>query len=190
MASQFTAVYDACVLYPSVLRDVLMRLALTDTFRAKWTETIHDEWTRNLKANKPNIDEGYLQRTRELMNAHVRDALVEGYEHLIGSVVLPDEDDRHVVAAAIAASADVIVTYNLKDFPDDALEPYGLQAIHPDSFIHDLIDLHPAEVIGAIRSARAGLKNPPVTVDEYLGKLRKQRLPESVAWLESMRLAL
>lgn len=65
MASQFTAVYDACVLYPSVLRDVLMRLALTDTFRAKWTDEIHDEWTRNLKENKPDIDESYLQKTRE-----------------------------------------------------------------------------------------------------------------------------
>ena len=102
MASQFTAVYDACVLYPSTLRDVLLRLALTDTFRAKWTEKIHDEWTRNLKANYPDINESYLLKTRQLMNAHVRDALVEGYEHLIDSIVLPDEGDRHVLAAAVA----------------------------------------------------------------------------------------
>ena len=105
MASQFTAVFDACVLYPSVLRDVLLRLAITDTFRAKWTDNIHDEWIRNLKANHPDIDENYLNKTRQLMNAHVRDALVEGYEHLISSVVLPDPDDRHVVAAAITANA-------------------------------------------------------------------------------------
>lgn len=190
MASQFTAVYDACVIYPSVLRDVLLRLALTDTFRAKWTDKIHDEWTRNLKANHPDIDENYLQKTRQLMNAHVRDALVEGYEHLIDSIVLPDENDRHVVAAAIASNADVIVTYNLKDFPDEALAPFELQAIHPDSFIHDLIDLHPAEFIGVIRTARASLKNPPMTVDEYLARLRKQRLPEVVTWLETMKLAL
>lgn len=190
MASQFTAVFDACVLYPSVLRDVLLRLAITDTFRARWTDAIHDEWTRNLKANHPDIDENYLNKTRQLMNAHVRDALVEGYEHLINSIVLPDQDDRHVVAAAIAANADVIVTYNLKDFPDEALAPYQLQAIHPDSFIHDLIDLYPAEVIGVIRSARGALKKPALTIDEYLDRLRKQRLPETVTWLEAMKLAL
>ncbi|WP_422137535.1 PIN domain-containing protein [Endozoicomonas sp. ALC020] len=190
MASQFTAVFDACVLYPSVLRDVLLRLAITDTFRAKWTDKIHDEWTRNLKANRPDIDENYLNKTRQLMNAHVRDAVVEGFEHLIDSVQLPDQDDRHVVAAAIVANADVIVTYNLKDFPDEALTPYELQAIHPDSFIHDLIDLHPAEVIGVIRSARGALKKPSLTVDEYLSRLRKQRLPETVTWLESMKLVL
>ncbi len=190
MASQFTVVYDACVLYPSTLRDILLRLALTDTFRAKWSERIHDEWTRNLKDNCPDIDEAYLLKTRELMNAHVRDALVEGYEYLIDPIELPDNDDRHVVAAAIAANADVIVTYNLKDFPDCALAPFDLQAIHPDSFIHDLIDLHPAAVIGVIRTARAALKKPPVSVDQYLGKLRKQRLPESVNWLETMKMAL
>lgn len=131
MASQFTAVFDACVLYPSVLRDVLLRLAITDTFRAKWTDDIHEEWTRNLKANHPDIDENYLKKTRQLMNAHVRDALVEGYEHLIQSVELPDPDDRHVVAAAIASNADVIVTYNLKDFPAAALTSYSFRLFIP-----------------------------------------------------------
>ena len=88
------------------------------------------------------------------------------------------------------SSADVIVTYNLKDFPDAVLTPLELQAIHPDSFIHDLIDLYPAEVIGALRAARSALRNPPATVDQYLAKLRKQRLPETVGWLETMKLTL
>lgn len=190
MASQFTVVFDACVLYPSVLRDVLMRLALTDRFRAKWTTFIHDEWTRNLLKNNPTISPEYLRRTRELMDAHVRDALVTDYEHLINTVELPDPDDRHVLAAAIASKADGIVTYNLKDFPKDALSQYSVQAIHPDDFILDLIDLYPADVIGAVRSARASLKNPQLAVHEYLDRLRKLRLPASAVWLEEMSLAL
>jgi hypothetical protein len=97
----FTALYDACVLYPAPLRDLLLQLALTDLFRAKWTEAIHDEWTRNLLANRPELKPELLARTRELMNAHVRDCLVEDYEPLVAGLTLPDPDDRHVLAAAI-----------------------------------------------------------------------------------------
>jgi len=71
------------------------------------------------------------------MNAHVRDSLITGFEHLIASIVLPDADDRHVVAAAIHGGASLIVTFNLKDFPPDRLDPYNLAAQHPDDFIFD-----------------------------------------------------
>lgn len=101
MSSNFTVIYDACVLYPAPLRDLLMRLALTDLYRARWTDMIHDEWTRNVLKQRPDLKAEDLQRTRSLMNSHVRDSLVTGFEHLIPSVELPDADDRHVVAAAI-----------------------------------------------------------------------------------------
>ena len=101
MSSHFTVVYDACVLYPAPLRDFLMRLALTDLFRARWSDMIHDEWTRNALAQRPDLKPENLKRTRTLMNAHVRDCLVTDFEHLIASVELPDKDDRHVVAAAM-----------------------------------------------------------------------------------------
>lgn len=101
MSSHLTVVYDACVLYPAPLRDLLMRLALTDRFRARWSNTIHDEWIRNLLKQRPEISPATLEKTRQLMNANVRDSLVEGFEHLIPAIQLPDPDDRHVVAAAI-----------------------------------------------------------------------------------------
>jgi len=101
----FVVIYDANVLYPSTLRDVLIRLAQTGLVQAKWTETILDETFRSLHANRPDLDETRLQRTRTLMNLAVRDAVVMGYEPLIGSLHLPDLEDRHVLAAAIRARA-------------------------------------------------------------------------------------
>lgn len=131
---QITVIYDACILYPAPLRDLLMHMAMTDLYRAKWTEAIHDEWTRNLLNNRRDLRPEQLQRARELMNAQVRDCLVTGYESLIDAVRLPDLDDRHVLAAAIRSNANFIVTFNLHDFPVDALEPFGIEAVHPMIF--------------------------------------------------------
>lgn len=113
MASNFTVVYDACVLYPAPLRDLLMQLALSDLFRARWTEQIHAEWIRNVLKNRPDLTLEKLTRTKELMNSNVRDCLVTNYEYLIPSLQLPDIDDRHILAAAIAGGAEASVTFNL-----------------------------------------------------------------------------
>ena len=125
--SQYTAIFDACVLYPAPLRDLLMHLALTDLLRAKWTEAIHEEWIRSVLKNRPDLTRRQLERTRQLMNAHVRDCLVADYEDLIPVLTLPDPDDRHVLAAAIRSSADVIVTFNLADFPPEVLKKWGIE---------------------------------------------------------------
>src|SRR5690606_10197106 len=117
--------YDACVLFPAPLRDLLMHVALTDLYRAKWTDAIHEEWIRSVLNARPDLSRPQLERTRQLMNVHVRDCLVTGYEALIDGVTLPDPKDRHVVAAAIGAGANVIVTFNLKDFPESALKPWN-----------------------------------------------------------------
>jgi predicted nucleic acid-binding protein len=182
----FTALYDACVLYPAPLRDLLMQLALTDLFRAKWTDAIHDEWTRHVLANRPDLKPEQLARTRELMNAHVRDCLVDGYQPLIAGLTLPDPNDRHVLAAAIRARADVIVTFNLDDFPEAALRPYGIEAQHPDEFIAHLTDLAPQAVALALRTCRARLKNPSRTPEEYIDTLALQKLPETVNFMRRM----
>ena len=174
MSSHFTVIYDACVLYPAPLRDFLMHLALTAQYRARWTEMIHDAWTRNVLKLRKDLKPEDIERTRSLMNSHVRDSLVTGFEHLIPSVELPDADDRHVVAAAIHAGASMIVTFNLKDFPTDQLKRYNLIAQHPDDFIFDLLDLHLAQVCEAAADHRRSLKGPPKTVDEYLNTLLKQ----------------
>lgn len=120
-----------------------MRLALTDLFRARWSDKIHDEWTRNVLKQRPDLSAKDLERTRFLMNAHVRDSLISGFDYLIPSIALPDQDDRHVVAAAIHGGANLIVTFNLKDFPAEQLNPYHLTAQHPDDFIVDLLDSIP-----------------------------------------------
>jgi predicted nucleic acid-binding protein len=116
----FTALYDACVLYPAPLRDFLMRLALTDMYRARWTDRINDEWIGAVLRSRPDLKPEQLERTRSLMNESIRDCLVTEYDSLIDALTLPDPDDRHVVAAAIRARADVIVTFNLNDFPNDS----------------------------------------------------------------------
>ena len=97
----YTVILDACVMYPAPLRSLLMYLANTDLFRARWTEKIHDEWTRNLLINNSSVTKAQLDRVVGLMNANVPDCLIEGYETLIEGIILPDVDDRHVVAAAI-----------------------------------------------------------------------------------------
>ena len=129
MSNQYTVVYDSCVLYSMPLRNVLMYLALTDLFRARWTNMIHDEWIQNLREKRPELDPERLERTRELMNRHIRGCLVEGFEELIPNISLPDPDDRHIVAAVIRCGAQSIVTINLKDFPDEALFQYDIRAI-------------------------------------------------------------
>lgn len=190
MSSHFTVIYDACVLYPAPLRDLLMHLALSDLYRARWSDLIHDEWTRNVLADRNDLSSEQLHRTRHLMNLNVRDSLVTGFEYLIPSIKLPDPDDRHVVAAGIHSGASLIVTFNLKDFPADALKPYNLAAQHPDDFIVDLLDLHPAIVLEAAASHRRSLKNPPKTADEYLNTLLTQGLTQSVAVMRQWTVAM
>lgn len=181
--SQFTAIFDACVLYPAPLRDLLMHLALMDLFRAKWTEAIHAEWIRSVLKNRPDLTREQLERTRQLMDAHVRDCLVADYEDIIPVLTLPDPDDRHVLAAAICCGADVIVTFNLDDFPPDILRKWGIEAQHPDDFINHLLDLAPHLVCAAAKRQRANLKNPPKSVDDFLAALERQGLAQTVAGL-------
>ena len=179
----YTALYDACVLYPAALRDLLMWLALTDLFRAKWTDAIHEEWMRNVLKDRPDLTRTQLERTRGLMNATVRDCLVTDYEVLIEALELPDPNDRHVLAAAIRGHADVIVTSNLKHFPADTLHRYGLEAQHPDQFITHLLHLAPTTVYQAVKLQRDALNNPPRTAEELLETLEKQGLVQTVAHL-------
>src|ERR1700722_3402852 len=133
-----TALYDANILYPAPLRDLFIRIAQTGLVRAKWTEAIHDEWIRNVLKNSPHLSAERLARTRSLMNEAVRDCLVAGYEHLIESLTLPDPDDRDVLAAAIHGEAQVVVTYNLADFPEETLARFDIEPKHPDDFLSEL----------------------------------------------------
>lgn len=186
--SSFTAVYDANVLYPAPLRDFLMHLALTGVYRARWSAQIHDEWKRNLLAKREDLTREQVDRTSAFMDKAVPDALVTDYESLVGGLDLPDVDDRHVLAAAIKCNASVIVTFNLKDFPEKILRDFDIQALHPDEFIADIWDIDQAAVLQAAQRQRASLKNPPHTVQEYLDRMLQQQLPESVKLLTEFAL--
>ncbi|RFB83030.1 PIN domain-containing protein, partial [Rhizobium leguminosarum bv. trifolii] len=111
------AVYDACVLYPFHLRNVLVQYAFDGLVDARWTDDIHAEWIRNLAIGSPEIPFSRLEATRDRIKEVLPDADVGNHRILIPDLSLPDPDDRHVLAAAIAGKASVIVTWNLKDFP-------------------------------------------------------------------------
>jgi len=182
----FVAIYDANVLYPSVLRDVLIRVAAAGLVQAKWTETILDETFRNLKANRPDLDPDKLTRTRTAMKGAIRDCLVVGYEPLIDAVQLPDPGDRHVLAAAIRAKAQVIVTFNLKDFPQETLALWDVEAVHPDAFLEAQIDLNPQIVYAVLQRIADSCKKPPLTVADLLESLERTGLVASVAALRAL----
>src|SRR5262245_33890168 len=137
------AVYDACVLYPNFLRDFLVRLAIQGRRQGvlcvKWTGRIHREWIRAVLRRKPELRPSLLQ-ARRLMDQHVRGCRVRGYQRWEPRLTLPDENDRHVLAAALACVADVIVTFNTNDFPADVLRPFGVKAVVPDAFVYQLVD--------------------------------------------------
>ena len=120
------------------------------------------------------------------MNAATLDSLVTDYEHLVPVVELPDDDDRHVVAAAIKCGASSIVTFNLH-FPAGSLEPHNLEAIDPDEFIVQQFYLSQSKVIDSAREHRARLKHPPKSVEEYLWTLKRQGLPRTVSLLREYR---
>jgi predicted nucleic acid-binding protein len=179
----FIVIYDANVLYPNSLRDLLIRVAQAGLVEAKWTEQILDETFRNLKLDRPGLDPRKLDRTRELMNRALRDVLVTGYEPLIEVLDLPDADDRHVLAAAIKANAQVIVTENTKDFPQEKLAAWNIEAQSADDFVLDLIDLSQQAVYAQVQRMADAWQNPPGTPGDVLASLEHVGLLASVAAL-------
>ena len=174
------AIYDANILYPAPLRDLLIRIAQSGLVLARWSETIHDEWTRNVLKANPHLSAERLARTRSLMNEAVRDCLVTGYKKLIATLSLPDPEDRHVLAAAICAKAAVIVTFNLKDFPAKTLARFNIKAQHPDAFLTDLLNQSAGMVCAAVKRQCESLRNPQRTIEELLTTLENQGLIQTV----------
>ncbi len=169
----FVVIYDASVLYPAPLRDLLLRLARTGLFQARWTDQILDECFAALQRQRPDLAPDRLARTRQLMVQAVPDCLVEGYQPLIDGLHLPDPDDRHVLAAAIRAGSQVIVTTNLRDFPAEQLSPYDIEAQSADEFVTELLSLAPDVVAATVREQAANLKQPPQTLEQLLDTLEK-----------------
>ena len=185
----FSAVLDACVLVPSTLRDVLLEIAVRQVYRPLWSEKIEEEVERTvlrLHARRSRDEEesrGYVKRLRRRMNLALPDAQVQGWETLLPLVPsMSDPGDRHVVATALMGRADVIVTFNLKDF-DDAALPGALFAQSPDEFLLDVLGLYPAEVRNVLTTvvSRTGRKGSHWTVNDLLARLEKEQLNDFVA---------
>jgi hypothetical protein len=163
-----------------------MRLTLAELFQARWSHHVHEEWIRAVLRDRPDLSADRLQSARAAMDRHAEDCLVTGYESLIGSLTLPDPDDRHVLAAAIVTGADVIVTHNLRDFPPEILDRYDIEAQHPDEFLRHVIDLAPVLVVDAVRAQQASLAKPPLTMGELLARFERLGLAETVTELRRL----
>jgi|SRR5579875_222 len=182
----FIVVYDANVLYLNTLRDLLIRIAnQPHLVQAKWTDRILDEMLDALQKNMPDISDEKAGRLRDLMNAAVRDCLVSGCEPLIDSLDLPDPDDRHVLAAAIKAGAQVIVTLNLKDFPAEKLAPWNIKAKSPEDFVLDQIGIDRQAVGACVQQIVDSRTQHPVTMDDVLNELARDGLVRAVTSLRA-----
>lgn len=172
-SSRFTVLLDACVLYPAPIRDILLNLADLEIYSPKWSEIIHEEWTRNLLKNRPDLSKQKLRRTVQAMNAAFPDAEVHSFEELIDLLELPDLGDRHVLAAGIKCKADAIITFNTKDFPRENLDQYHIDVYTPDEFICLLNELNPSIVKQAFENQLTSLRNPPLPREKLISVLEK-----------------
>ena len=182
-----TVVVDACVLYSASIRDLVVRLADIGLCHPKWSDHIHTEWISHLLLNRPDISLNSLNKTRQLMNDTIYGSLVQNYQSLIPQLQLPDENDCHVLAAAIASGADTIVTFNLDDFPEENLSPYSIHAEHPDQFLAEILDSNELKFCEILKVQRRALRRPQVSIDEMLTNLGAQGLRETVTRLSSLK---
>jgi len=182
-SNRFIAVLDTNVIYPLTVRDILFWFAHEELYTVKWSQHIFDEW-RNVMDRK-GVDQDEIDKRVDTANQAFPDALVRNYESLIETLELPDENDRHVLAAAIKTNANVIVTNNLKDFPDEYLSTFELYAISADDFLTDTIDLNPEVAIKAFRKMVLNRKDPDLDEFRVLNMLRKNGLKNAADYLHS-----
>jgi predicted nucleic acid-binding protein len=186
IADRFVVVLDANVLFPFRKRDVLLRFCQAGLFRARWSPQILDEWTRNLLADKPQLADS-IQSQLEAMQRAFPEACITGYEPLIDGLKLPDPKDRHVLAAAIRCGAQHIVTENLKDFPDDVLNEFAVEAIDADEFLSRTFELYPAAALEALKAMRQTYRKPPFTQSEFVFDLTAKGMPKLASRLRPAR---
>jgi hypothetical protein len=166
-----------------------MHLAMSGLFRARWSNDIHREWMTAVH-EQSGIPMNELAERRQYMDAAVPDCCVEGYEALIDTLILPDPNDRHVLAAAIRCHADVIVTFNERDFPEASIAPYGIHTRHPDLFIRNIDEIDPGTLVQAAKMDLAHYRNPPLDVEAYIRGLREAGVPTTADYLNATRVLL
>lgn len=185
-SANFKVLLDANVLYPAPLRDLLLSLAFENLYKPFWTDEIQNEWKRSLLKNRKKLKAKNLNLTISAMNKAFPDANITGYEKLEEGLDLPDQDDRHVLAAAIKANAEIIVTFNLKHFPKNKLKEFDITPQSPDDFIVNTIQLNPERGLQAFEKQVRRLKNPPKSKAEVLQSLLNNNIPKTVELLENL----
>jgi predicted nucleic acid-binding protein len=175
--ARYTALVDACALYPVFIADTMLTMHHANLCTVKWTKRIEDEWMSALLRDRPELAQR-LPKRRDAMRAAAPDweIAAEAYEKLMPSLQLPDMNDVHVMAAAIAGHADCIITTNLKDFPEEVLQPHGIEVIHPDDFLVFQLDLDPIAALAAFKRMRARLRNPALTPEEFAAVFERNQL--------------
>lgn len=181
-----TVVLDACVLYSAPLRDFLLHLAQQKLYKPRWSDRINDEWIRNVLKNRPDLSEHSFHRLRLLMDEAFPNANVKDYDQFMGGLSLPDQGDNHVLAAAIKAKADFIVTFNIKDFPSKELIKHALKSIHPDDFLTSLIKESPVKATQAFLNQVEHLNKPSIPATKLLDTFRKNNIQNSANLLENL----
>lgn len=176
----YAAVLDSCVLVPNALCDTLLRLAEAGFYRPLWSERILEEVADAVLTIRPDVDRDRIQRRLDAMVTAFDDANVSGWEAVAAGLDLPDPDDRHVLAAAIAGGAQAIVTFNTKDFPAAVLEPRGVQARSPDQFLLDQLDLFPSVALEVLENQARDLSRPAMDLAGLLNNLERCGVPDFV----------
>ena len=166
-----TALLDANVLHPMVLCDLLVRLAQRGFYRAFWTREILEEVVATVLRRRPDLSVRLLRKRTAAMQAALQDATVKGYEALIPSLDKLGAD-AHVVAAAVFGQADIIVTSNIRDFPESVLDPYGIAVLPPYDFLLQQWWVDAVAVVDTLVQQARTTTRPPLAPDDILTRLR------------------
>jgi hypothetical protein len=181
---RFTAVLDTNVIYPVIIRDLLFWFAYYELYTPKWSKHIFDEWRMVMEKKGVSAEEAEMRVQKA--NMAFPDALVKQYEGLIEYLNLPDKKDCHVLAAVIKTNAHVIVSNNIKHFPEEILESYGIKIKTADDFLTDMIDLNADTAIEAFKEMVLNKKNPELDELEVLNRFRKCGLLDTANYLHSL----
>jgi predicted nucleic acid-binding protein len=176
------AVLDANVLFPFQLRNFLLHLATESLYDPLWSERIVDEFARHLVAGAYVTRDQVVHLIGQMRRVFV-DAWGTEYESHIDDFLLPDPDDRHVLALAVHYEAEYIVTLNRKHFPEQVLRPLGIEVLPPDAFVELLAQAGFAQIRSAAEKHRLSLKRQPLAPQKYIDSLRRAGLTHTAEQL-------
>lgn len=174
----FPAFFDTNVLSGALLNDFILELADRGLFRPLWSKDVLAELSKNLVKNGEVPT--FVDKRITTMERYFTDAMVTGYDDLVATMT-NDEKDRHVLAAAVRGGAEVLVTFNTKDFPAQSVEPFHLEVVHPDDFLLDQLDLYRAPTLRAMVELTEGYDSPAMIIDDFLLALTRAGVPKFVA---------